>query len=556
MSLSQHKFDTLLSKAKTSSDKSVFLKELAPYKVDNAIILAAGLSTRFAPLSYDRPKGLLSVKGEVLIERQIMQLQEAGIKEIYVVVGYKRELFFYLEDKFGVTLVYNPDFASKNNVSSMWVVRDKLKNSYICSADNYFDTNPFEAYVYRPYYLAQYSKGPTAEWIMHTNEAGLIEEVHVGGDSGWFMVGEAYFDRAFSAQFREILEAVYENPETAKMLWEDLYIQHMDELSLYIKKNPANSAHEFDSLDELISFDPLFLQNVNSKIFDNICDTLGCSQTEIHDVYPLTLSLTNVSFHFATNTGEYVYRHPGIGTEDIIDRKNEKRALELAKEAGFDRTYVYANAEEGWKISHFVKDTVAFDPHDPADIQKALHVCQKLHASPITLTNTFDFYQEAKRYEKLIAQKNTSVLAEYSELASLADTINQYVQKDGAPKTVNHNDFFSLNFLVEKDGTFNVIDWEYAGMGDYANDLATFCVCCELSQDEIDNVIKLYFDGKATPSDYRHVYGVIGLSGWCWYLWSILKECDGDNVGKWLYTYYKYAKRYIKLALDYYTKQK
>lgn len=70
---------------------------LAPYKVDNAIIMAAGLSSRLAPISYEKPKGLLKARGEVLIERQIKQLQDAGITDITVVIGYKKEQFFYLE---------------------------------------------------------------------------------------------------------------------------------------------------------------------------------------------------------------------------------------------------------------------------------------------------------------------------------------------------------------------------------------------------------------------------------------------------------------------------
>lgn len=70
--------------------------ELKNYRVDNAVILAAGLSSRFAPISYERPKGLLKVRGEILIERQIKQLQAAGINEIFVVVGYKQEFFYYL----------------------------------------------------------------------------------------------------------------------------------------------------------------------------------------------------------------------------------------------------------------------------------------------------------------------------------------------------------------------------------------------------------------------------------------------------------------------------
>ena len=39
-------------------------------KVDNAIIMAAGTSSRFAPLSFERPKALIEVRGEILIERQ------------------------------------------------------------------------------------------------------------------------------------------------------------------------------------------------------------------------------------------------------------------------------------------------------------------------------------------------------------------------------------------------------------------------------------------------------------------------------------------------------
>ena len=84
---------------------------LSPYRVENAVIMAAGLSSRFAPLSYERPKGVLKVRGEVLVERQIRQLKEAGIDDIAVVVGYMKEQFFYLEDAFGVDIVVNEDYA-------------------------------------------------------------------------------------------------------------------------------------------------------------------------------------------------------------------------------------------------------------------------------------------------------------------------------------------------------------------------------------------------------------------------------------------------------------
>ena len=86
--------------------------KISEYRVENAIILAAGFASRFAPLSYTTPKALLNVRGEILIERQISQLLEAGIPEIYVVTGYLQEKFRYLADKYPVRLIYNPEYQT------------------------------------------------------------------------------------------------------------------------------------------------------------------------------------------------------------------------------------------------------------------------------------------------------------------------------------------------------------------------------------------------------------------------------------------------------------
>ena len=187
---------------------------LRPYAVDNAVILAAGLSSRFAPISYERPKGLLTVRGEVLIERQIEQLRAAGVSDIVVVVGYKKESFFYLEDKYGVKVVINRTYAERNNNSSLMLVREILGNTYICSSDNYFEDNPFESHVWKAYYSAQYFEGPTEEWCIETGSHGRITKVTIGGHDAWCMIGHAYFDREFSQHFKEILEEEYDLPQT------------------------------------------------------------------------------------------------------------------------------------------------------------------------------------------------------------------------------------------------------------------------------------------------------------------------------------------------------
>ena len=67
----------------------------------NAIILAEGSGMRMVPVNMSFPKALLEVNGERLIERLIKQLHEAGVNDITVVIGFMKESFEYLIDKYG-----------------------------------------------------------------------------------------------------------------------------------------------------------------------------------------------------------------------------------------------------------------------------------------------------------------------------------------------------------------------------------------------------------------------------------------------------------------------
>lgn len=264
--------------------EEALLHQLESFRVHNAVIMAAGMSSRFAPLSYEKPKALLEVKGEILIEREIRQLQAAGIKEIYLVVGYMKEKLFYLADKFGIQIIVNEDYYRYNNTSTLMCVKDRLSNTYICSSDNYFSENPFERFVYRPYYAAVYAEGDTDEYCLFCESDGRISEVTIGGCAAWYMMGHAYFDRVFSARFIEIMTEEYKKPAMRECLWEDIYCRHLDELALYIRRYKANMIHEFDTLDDLREFDERYIKNVDSRVFDNICKVLGCEEKEIRGI--------------------------------------------------------------------------------------------------------------------------------------------------------------------------------------------------------------------------------------------------------------------------------
>lgn len=278
------------------------------YKVDNAIIMAAGMSSRFSPHSFERPKGLMVVKGEVLIERQIRQLKDAGIDEIIVVVGYMKERFQYLKDKYGVIILENSDYLTRNNNGSIYVARNYLKNSYICSSDNYFNINPFENEVDRCYYASVYIQGQTEEWCMESDQNDRIIDVKIGGENAWVMLGHAFWTENFSKEFIDILLKEYNQPGTRGKLWEKIYMDHIEELEMYIKRYGDNEIFEFDSLDELREFDESYREDTRSTILKDVSQRLHCRESDLSDIYPIFgYDEKTLGFRFKAPGGEYSY---------------------------------------------------------------------------------------------------------------------------------------------------------------------------------------------------------------------------------------------------------
>lgn len=525
---------------------------LEPYRVTNAVIMAAGFSQRFAPISYEKPKGVLKVRGEILIERQIRQLLKAGITDIAVVVGYRQEYFFYLASKYGVDIVVNPDYATRENSSSLWAVRERLANTFICSSDDYFTHNPFERYVYESYYSAVYAEGETEEWCIETDEAGYIIAAPVGGTDAWVMLGHVYMDRRFSREFRQVLEEVYDRPETERKHWENVYLDHTDRLPMRMRRYPDGVIYEFDSLDDVKDFDSAFIENVNSSALDNIARTLRCAKDDITDFYPLKQGITNLSCHFAVDGVEYVYRHPGVGTQAMIDREAETAALKLARDLGLDATFMTSDPAEGWKISHFVPNARTLDEHDPAEVKIAMEMGRLLHGSGARLDRAFDYLEEGGTYERLLRQYGPIDVPGYADLKDKARRVKALADGDGYELVPSHNDFFGANFLITESGEVSLIDWEYAGMSDPANDFGTFCVSGQLDEAEMHAALDFYLGRAATAAETRHYFAYAALAGWCWYIWALAKEAQGGNVGEWLYVYYRYATVYLDQVLGLY----
>lgn len=263
--LSQFSKDTLFMCEKNGWLKSGKLTEsgyeaLSPYKVDNAIIMAAGRSRRCMPLSNYLPKGLFEIKGDTMVERQIKQLHDAGIKQIIIVVGYLKEKYYEMAKKYkDLIVIDNTEWEEKNNISSIYAAKDYLKNSYICCSDNWFAHNVYCDYVYDSYYACKYTDEFLDEYcVKSTDKEGYMTSVKKGGEKCWYTIGEAFFNKEFSAKFVDYMVKEYYDPEVKYMLWDDFQIRHIDDLKLKVKGYSDDECKEFDTTEDILQFYPNF----------------------------------------------------------------------------------------------------------------------------------------------------------------------------------------------------------------------------------------------------------------------------------------------------------
>jgi len=543
--------------APDSSITAAGLEALEPYRVTNAVIMAAGLSTRFAPVSFERPKGLLVVKGEVLIERQIRQLREAGIDDIAVVVGFRQEQFFYLEDAFGVKIVINPEYRERNNNSTIKAAESLLDNTYICSSDNYFAENVFEPYVYQGYYAAVWHEGPTDEYGLKATPTGRIIEARPGASDAWIMMGHAYWDRDFSLRFRAVLDAEYDKQETYPKLWEAIYADHINELALQLRTYPPGVVYEFDTLDDLRAFDPNFVANIDSAMLDNICATLGCEIADLSDFAPIVGGLTNLTFRFRCRGEDFVYRYPGAITQGVLNRAVETQAEAIAHELGVDDTFIHMDPKVGWKVSRFVEVTSDFDYHNRSHVRQALAAIRRLHTAGRPIDGEFDLFAQANGLRRRLCGEDDvdrSARLGFPEFAILeeqATKLDALCRADAVPKVFCHNDFYAPNILVAGDRQA-LVDWEYAGMGDPASDIGTFICCSDYTWEEAQTIIATYFGRQPTKEELRHYVAYVSLSAYYWWVWALYKDACGDPVGSWAHKWYRFTKDYGARALELY----
>ena len=216
----------------------IFLENSRP---KNVIILAAGYGLRMVPINQNKPKALLTVDDKPLIERQIEQLHQVGITDITIVVGFMKEAFDYLTDKYNVKLVYNKDYAIKNNLYSLACVSDKISDTYIVPCDLYCWTNPFDKYEHYSWYMVNELIDENSP--VRVTRTGLLD-YSKNQKSGNTMTGIAYINAEDALILKKRIKELCADKQNDNEFWETALFEKTD-IEVSAKGVKSNEFVEF-----------------------------------------------------------------------------------------------------------------------------------------------------------------------------------------------------------------------------------------------------------------------------------------------------------------------
>lgn len=229
--------------------------------IQRAIIMAAGEGKRLRPVTLETPKPLIPVNGKRIIDTGIEALRANGIRDIYIVAGYKKELFHAIYDGMpDVHVIDNPDHLKGNNITSMYHARRYLPGAFVLEADIIIK-NPqiFRISAERSGYMASW-KDPAAEWVLDVKGGRILDYDKNGGREGYQLFGISVWNEEDGIALAEDIRRTVEDENNIGIYWDEVALGLLDRYDLEVKVIKEDNICEIDSLEELIRIDPGYIR--------------------------------------------------------------------------------------------------------------------------------------------------------------------------------------------------------------------------------------------------------------------------------------------------------
>lgn len=530
------------------------LEELGNTKILDAVILAAGRAKDF-----NFPNGFVEIENQTIIERSINILLETGIKKIYIVIGYEKDYYKNLAKKYNeIILIENSYYERYSSYYSLCLLKDYLKDDFILLDSDI---------IYEKKALKKILNSNEENLILISSETGSKDECYVEIENDIVVKmskdkselkkidGEMLGISKLSYDyFKKIIELKVENSHYS---YEYSIADIAREKKLKTLKINELVWGEVDNKNQynkiLKEIYPKIKRNEEAErtkeIKNILTSILNIKLVDIDEVEVLG-GMTNKNYLITINNKKYVLRIAGAGTTNIINRYSEKINAREVSKIGVDKELIYFNEETGIKISEYIEKAETLNPETSKKSENLLltsKLLKKLHTSNIKFENRFNVFNEIKKYENLIKNKELIYKAYggYTENRKLIFGLENFLKKNGMVIVSCHNDTVPENFIKNDKNEMFLIDWEYSGMNDPMWDLAAHSLESNFDEREENIFLENYFEKNIKKEDYLRIGCYKVLQDFLWSIWTILKEETGDDFGT--YGVDRYTRGILKL---------
>ena len=525
-------------------------------EVKQAVILAAGEKKEFG-----KPVGFLELEEKTLIERTIHILGENGVEKIIIVTGYESKFYEELASKYDkLYLVKNDRYKWTGTMSSLALAKDLVDGDFILIENDLF----FEERA-----ISEVLQNKNRDCVLITNESGSGDEAFVEIRNNFL-----YKMSKDRHQFNKIDGEMIGICKISLELYKKMLEQFKGNINPYFNyeycildvgrsynigyiKIPDLVWSEIDTgehYEKAVNhvFPRLKRKEAEIKIQsikNLIKNVLGVEENNIGEI-KLLGGMTNKNYKVIINNKNYVLRIPGNGTEQMINRLDEKINSTLACDLALDTNLLYFDEVSGIKIAEFIENAETLNGEmakREENMRLTLEILKKLHNSDLKFNNCFDVYTKIEEYEELLRAANGNNFDDYLEVKEEVIKLKAVMNELGVNLVPCHNDTVPENFVKSGDEKIYLIDWEYSGMNDRMWDLAAHSLECDFSEDDEELLLNIYFGGRVEDKYRKRMLINKICQDFLWSIWTNIKEAKGDDFGSYGIDRYNRCKKNLKL---------
>lgn len=287
-----------------------------------------------------------------------------------------------------------------------------------------------------------------------------------------------------------------------------------------------------------------------------VTEALGVSELAITNIQAMG-GMTNINYKFSIRNEHYIVRIPGLGTEQLINRQEEKRNLEIGVQLGINPEHIYINPETGVKITRVIPAAITLTQAATKKeemMRKVTGVLRKLHSSDVQMGNRFNLYALMDHYENKAIEENVQFFPHFEEVKMEVQGVKSDYDLLGVLERPSHIDSQYENLVLDGEGKLYLIDWEYSGMFDPLWDVTTHMIESAFNAEEKALFLRYYFQREATEDEEKIILMHKVFQDYLWSIWTLFKEAKGDDFGSYGHDRFERLRRNLRTYAEKYDK--